>query len=175
MNTKLNLFLLIIAIIFFNSAALADNNKPLFTKAAIEKLSDSYVHNNLNIKDPAFVDVDKDGDFDILYFNKGNVEYYKNTGTLEQPVFVLENKHYDKYNVPAILNGLPMPVFFADKDGDGDLDMFAVKEKGYDKDTKKNEYRVLYSENALDLDTGTLITIILVLVIVVLVIAILGK
>lgn len=175
MNTKLNFLLIIAAILFLSALSLADNKKPTFSKEQIEKITDVYIHNNLNIKDPAFVDVDNDGDFDILYFNDGNVEYYKNIGTLEQPVFVLENKHYDKYNVPFIINGMPMPVFFADKDGDNDLDMFAVKEKGFDKEQKKNEYRVLYAENALDLDTGTLITIILVLVIVVLVIAILGK
>ena len=60
-----------------------------------------------------------------------------------------------------------------DVDGDGDLDMFAVKDKGYNKLTRQNEYNVYTAENALDLDTGTLITIILVLVIVLLVLAIL--
>lgn len=175
MNTKLNILLIAAAILFFNTVSFADNNLPTFSKEQIEKLADAYIHNNLNIKNPVFVDVDKDGIFDILSFKDGNVEYYKNTGTLEKPFFVLVNKNYDKYNVPAIIHGMPMPIFFADKNGDGKLDMFAIKEKGYDKDTKKNEYRVLYAENALDMDTGTLITIILVLVIVILLLAILGR
>jgi hypothetical protein len=175
MNTKLNILLLLAAILFLNSPTFADTNRPTFSKQQIEKITDAYIHNNLNIEDPVFADVDNDGVFDILYFNDGNVEYYRNTGTLEKPYFVLANKHYDKYRMPGIIGGMPLPVFFADADGDGDLDMYAVKEKGYDKDTKKNEYRVLYASNALDLDTGTLITIILVLVIVILLLAILGK
>ena len=97
----------------------------------------------------------------------------KKSWSTGQVVFVLRNEHFDKYNgTTFIQNGLPIPVFFADMDGDGDLDMFAVKSIGFNSETKKNEYRVLEAENYLDLDTGTLITIILVLVIVILVLAI---
>jgi hypothetical protein len=176
MKKKFLFFLLPAFILMLLSAnSFADNNKPVFSKSDIEKIADKFVHNNVNIEDPAIVDVDNDGVFDILAFNHGDVAYYRNNGTNDAPNFVLINEHYDKYKAPAIINGMPMPVFFADKDGDGDLDMFAIKEKGYDKETKKNEYRVLYSSNALDLDTGTLITIILVLVVVILLLAILGK
>ncbi len=84
------------------------------------------------------------------------------------------NKNYDHYVVtPFIADGLPMPIFFADSDGDGDMDMFAVKDKGYNRETKKNDYRILHAENHIDLDTATLITIILILVIVLLLLAIL--
>lgn len=154
----------------------ADGNNPskIFTKEEIKKLAGLYIHNNAGIENPAIVDIDGDGNFDILKFNDGNVEYYRNTGTLDKPNFVLENKNYDSYKEASFLKtGMPMPIFFADKDGDGDLDMFAVKEKGYNTLTQKNEYRVYASENALDLDTATLITIILVLVIVLLLLAIL--
>ena len=89
-------------------------------------------------------------------------------------MFVLENKHYDSYTEASFLKtGMPMPVFFADKDGDGDLDLFAVKDMGFNTVTQQNEYKVYAEENAFDLDTGTLITIILVLVIVILLLAIL--
>ena len=109
----------------------------------------------------------------MLVFNNGVVEYYKNTGTLEEPFFVLENPHYDKYESPAILKtGMPMPVFFADAKGNGKMDIFGVKELGFNEQTNKYDYRILHAENSLDLDTGTLITIILVLVIVLLVLAI---
>jgi hypothetical protein len=146
----------------------------IFTKDDIQKLSGLYVNNNVKIENPAIVDVDGDGDFDLLNFNDGNVVYYKNTGTLENPVFILENKNYDSYKEASFLKtGMPMPVFFADKDGDGDLDMFAVNEKGYNSITRQYEYKVYSAENALDLDTGTLITIILILVIVILLLAIL--
>ena len=56
--------------------------KKVFSVDDIKGLADKYVNNNLNIKNPAIVDVDGDGIFDILVFNDGNVEYYRNTGTL---------------------------------------------------------------------------------------------
>lgn len=147
--------------------------KKVFTTDEIKALADAYVNNNLGLKNPAIADVDGDGNFDIIIFKDGNVEYYRNTGTLEKPFFVAENMHYDKYKSAFFFDGkLPYPVFFADKNGDGKPDMFIIKDKIEDKTLQTNEYKVLYSENVLGLDTGMLITIILVLVIVVLVIAI---
>jgi hypothetical protein len=146
----------------------------VFTKEDIKKLADVYIENNLGLKNPAIVDVDKDGDFDILIFNDGNVEYYKNTGTLEKPFFIAENMNYDKYTTASFIDiALPYPVFFADKNGDGRPDMFVVKDKIYDSQQQKYEYKVLYAANGLNLDIGVLITIVLVLLIIVLVIIIL--
>ncbi len=157
-----------------NNQTTADKIQKTFSKSDIKKLAYAYVHNNLHIENPAIVDVDHDGKFDLLKFNDGNVEYYRNIGTLEKPEFVLENKHYDTYKEASFLKtGMPMPIFFADKDGDGDLDLFAVRESGFNSLTQQNEYTVYAADNALDLDTGTLITIILVLVIVLLLLAIL--
>jgi len=175
---KYLIFMLILSSLLTSNLK-ADENNPakisgVFSKEEIKKLSDFYVNNNVKIDNPAIVDIDRDGDFDLLKFNDGNVEYYKNTGSLEKPNFVLENKNYDSYKEASFLKtGMPMPVFFADNDGDGDLDMFAVKDKGYNSLTRQNEYKVYTAENSLDLDTGTLITIILVLVIVLLLLAIL--
>jgi len=142
--------------------------KKTFSKKDILLLADAYINNNLNVKNPMIVDVDKDGDFDILNFNnKGNVEYYKNEGTLEKPFFVLENKKYDNYEMNSFLpNGIPIPAFFADKDGDNDTDIFGIV-------TENSKYNVLYAENTVDFDHYTLITIILVLLIIVLLVAIL--
>lgn len=163
---------------FIFSIAVADNNSEIkitFSKKDILKLADKYVNNNLGINNPVVVDIDNDGDFDILKFNnKGNVEYYKNTGTLENPFFVLENKKFDNYEMNSFFSGnLPVTVFFADKDGDGDVDIFGVSKDKFDTKTNVQKYNVAYAENAFDLDHYTLITIILVLIIVVLLIAIL--
>ena len=148
--------------------------KKVFTNEDIKKLADVYVGNNLGLKNPAIVDVDQDGDFDILIFNDGNVEYYKNTGILEKPFFTAENMKYDKYTVASFIDlTLPCPVFFADKNGDMSPDMFVIKDKIYDTQLQKYEYKVLYAQNVLGLDTGVLITIVLVLLIIVLVLAIL--
>lgn len=148
----------------------ADEVKPvqkIFNKQDIAKLADRYINNNFQIKNPVVVDVDEDGDFDILNFtDKGKVEYYKNTGSLESPLFILENKNFDNYEVSSFLpNGMPVPVFLADKDGDKDMDLFGIV-----KEDSKNE--VLYIENIADLDHYTLITIILILVIVALIVII---
>jgi hypothetical protein len=174
-----NIFLISFLFFIISSSLLAYSDNPapvkkIFSQEDIKKLADKYINNNLSLKNPAIVDVDGDGIFDILIFNDGNVEYYRNTGTLEEPLFVPENMHYDKYSTAFFLKvTLPYPIFFADKDGDGKPDMFAVTDKSYDPVQQKIEYKVLYSKNSLDLDTGTLITIILVLVVVVLLIAIL--
>ena len=149
------------------------NNRNVYSTDDIKKLAGAYVNNNLHLKNPAFVDVAGDGKFDILMFNDGNVEYYRNTGTLEQPFFVLENKHYSKYSTAAFFSvQLPYPVFFADNTGNGKVDAFVVRDEGLDQETNQPQYDVVVAKNAMDLDTGTLITIILVLVIVLLVIAI---
>jgi len=148
--------------------------KSVFTNADIQSLASVYLENNLGIKNPAMVDVDKDGDFDILVFKEGNVEYYKNTGTLDKPHFIPENMTYDKYSSTLQIDlDLPYPVFFADKNGDSSPDMFVIQDKVYNTQQQKTEYKVLYSENVLGLDTGVLITIVLVLLIIVLVLAIL--
>jgi hypothetical protein len=148
--------------------------KKVFTKEDIKNLAGAYVENNLGLKNPAIVDVDMDGDFDILIFNDGNVEYYKNTGTIEKPFFIPENMKYDKYSSASIIDlSLPYPVFFADRNGDSSPDMFVIKDRIYDTQQQKVEYKILYAENGLNIDTGVLITIVLVLLIIVLVLAIL--
>jgi len=171
-----NQTLAILLILFFIKVVQSENSERIFQKEEIKRLAGIYLENKLGFENPVFVDVDKDGDFDALNFDDGNVEYYKNTGTLENPLFVLENKHYDKYDVAFFIEPhMPYPIFFADMDGDNDMDLFVVKDKEFNKSEKKFEYRISSAENALDLDTGTLITIILVLVIVLLILAVLGK
>jgi hypothetical protein len=170
-----NLIVLFSFVFLLNIALKADVPVSTFSKSEIKKLA-SVCLNKLEISNPVFADVDNDGDFDALNFDKGNVEYYKNSGTLENPVFILENKHYDKYDEAFFISSkMPYPIFFADKDGDGDMDMFVVRDKEFDKTSQKYEYNIGYAENSMNLDTGTLITIILILVIVLLILAILGR
>jgi gliding motility-associated-like protein len=74
-----------------------------------------------------FVDIDNDGDFDILlgayyyvdnYTHGDNVYYIENTGTPEAPVFVLHSNP-----IISDTDYRPYPGL-ADADGDGDLDIF---------------------------------------------------
>jgi len=168
--------LILTLILFFTGILKPDEPLKIFSKEEIKKLAGAYLENKLAFQNPVLVDVDKDGDFDALHFENGNVEYYKNTGSQDKPVFVLENKNYDKYNAAFLIDPkLSYPLFFADADGDGDMDLFAVLDKEYNKSEKKYDYNVSSGNNFLGLDTGTLVTIILILVIVLLVLMILGR
>lgn len=170
--------LLLIHIIFAFSArsdTLANTFSTVdtFLKEEIKNLSSSYLEGKLDFENPVMVDVDKDGDFDALKFEDGNVAYYNNVGSLDKPSFILENSKYEKYERAFFIDPkIPYPIFFADKDGDGDMDMFVIKDKIYNNQQQKFEYNIAIAENTIDISTGTLITIILVLVIVLLVLAI---
>ena len=179
MKTTRSIFYAVLLFIFaFSSFSLANNDNPtnttrkvirIFSKEDISKIADAYVNNNMHIENAAFVDVDGDGIFDMLVFKKGNVEYYRNAGSLESPYFVLENSHYDKYETPSLIKiGMPMPIFFVDAKGNGKIDMFAIQKLDFNSQTNKYEYRVLYADGFLGLSTATLIVIVLVLAIIVL-------
>ncbi len=163
----------ILFLIFFSYPLSSGTPLNTFSKDEIKKLSGKYLEGKLDFENPVMVDVDKDGDFDALKFEDGNVAYYKNVSTLDNPSFILENANYEKYeNAFFIDTKIPYPIFFADSDGDGDMDMFVVNDKVFNNQQQKFEYKVASAENSADLSTGTLITIILVLVIVLLVLAI---
>jgi hypothetical protein len=164
----------LISLMFISALVKADTPSNIISKSQIKKLSPQYLEGKLDFENPVFVDVDKDGDFDALKFDNGNVAYYKNVGNMDNPSFILENSNYEKYDRAFFVDPkMPYPMFFADKDGDGDMDMFVIKDKEYNNQQQKFEYKVASAENTMGLDTGTLITIILVLVIVLLVLAIL--
>lgn len=168
----------VIAVLFLSCSVLRANSpsgtKTIFSKKDIQSLAPQYINNNVKVKNPMIVDVDNDGNFDILKFtSKGKVEYYKNTGTLEIPFFVLADKNFDNYEINSFLPKMLIPMFFADSDGDKDADAFGIVSSGYDKKTLQEKYDVVEVENTAFFDNYTLITIILVLVIIVLLIAIL--
>ncbi len=166
---SINLFLFL-----FLGSVSANETLKVFSKDDIKVIAGTYIENMPGFDNPVFADTDNDGDFDALIFNDGNVELYKNIGSLTGPLFVLEDKNYDSYTSAFFIEPkIPYPLFFADKDGDNDLDLFVVKDESYNNSLQRTEYKVAAAENFLGLDQGTLITIILVLIIVVLVLAIL--
>jgi hypothetical protein len=76
---------------------------------------------------PAFVDIDRDGDFDAFIgenftTNEGNIKYYENTGTAQAPLFV---QRLDQDNpLDGVYVGQFSTPTFVDIDRDGDFDAF---------------------------------------------------
>jgi len=77
------------------------------------------------IANPAFADVDGDGDYDCLVVDEdGNENYFKNTGTAKNPVFVHVTNSDDPFKSLASTKGI-CNVSFEDWDHDGLIDLFS--------------------------------------------------
>ena len=82
---------------------------------------------------PRFIDLDKDGDQDIVAGNEeGYLIYYENQGTASQPMWSFIYNYFDSLDV-----GNSCVPAFADLDFDGDYDML----------TGKGFHKVTYYEN----------------------------
>ena len=78
---------------------------------------------------PEFVDLDNDGDLDLVIGQKGGIiRYFKNTGTTTDPHFVQQTGGANPFN-GLNLGNYSRPAF-ADLDGDGDLDLFSGSQGG---------------------------------------------
>ncbi len=75
---------------------------------------------------PALVDIDGDGDLDLFVGEaSGQLNFYRNTGTPQRPVFTLESDAYGGIDVGR----RSVPVF-VDIDRDGDYDLLLGREEG---------------------------------------------
>ena len=85
-----------------------------------------------NFSAPQLIDLDKDGMTDLVIGEKkGNLNFYKNTGTISEPVFTLVSDSLGKVNVTdynVSYNGYSVPCFF--KDNDDKIKLIVGSEKG---------------------------------------------
>ncbi len=123
------------------------NNLLLYTNVAEEgfdlrfQQSDFLVDTHLDFgsfSSPEFVDVNQDGLMDLVVATKGKPSnnmytpalfYYKNTGTLTNPVFELEDDDYLGFSQFA-LTGIQPSIGFGDVDGDADIDLIIAFNNG---------------------------------------------
>ncbi|MDZ4711828.1 MAG: FG-GAP-like repeat-containing protein [bacterium] len=67
----------------------------------------------------SFTDIDNDGDEDLFVGSDyAKISFYKNTGTIQSPSFILEND-----SLPILSSSFNYAPAFADLDNDGDQDM----------------------------------------------------
>ena len=94
-----------------------------------------------------FVDIDNDGDFDIIMMGSDTLTYFKNIGSKSNPIFERQSEAdspWDSSTVAAANMDVPIPVF-EDFDRDGDYDMFFMADSGIvfwieNTGTKENAY-----------------------------------
>jgi len=78
---------------------------------------------------PALVDVDDDDDFDLFVgASDGTIQYFKNTGAANAPVFVGQIGAANPFNGVDV--GRSSAPTFVDVDGDGDFDAFIGERDG---------------------------------------------
>ncbi|UXX77924.1 FG-GAP-like repeat-containing protein [Reichenbachiella carrageenanivorans] len=104
---------------------------PAFEEQTGENNPFDGISTDYDYSNPALVDIDADGDFDLFigdYY--GYIYYYKNTGTASAPAFEAQTGGASPFGSDSIVDGYATPTF-VDIDNDGDFDMVSGNEEEY--------------------------------------------
>jgi hypothetical protein len=88
----------------------------------------------------AFIDIDKDGDFDAMFGRDGDTGYFENTGSATSPAFTLRTGHLDPFDDIGHIESAPT---FADMNFDGHMDLLLGWFYGDDIDYYQNIPKVV--------------------------------
>lgn len=92
---------------------------------------------------PVFVDIDNNGTLDCFIGSTNSIHYYKNTGSISNPIFVIQLSNSNPFSGVTSSGSRSYLPSFIDIDGDTDLDCFL----GYvDFDTEDSQ-GILYYKN----------------------------
>ncbi|MBW1297772.1 FG-GAP-like repeat-containing protein, partial [Aquimarina litoralis] len=79
-----------------------------------------------------FVDLDNDSDLDLVALGSDKLTYYKNIGSINNPIFERQSEADSPWADESAFNNMDVPIpAFEDFDKDGDFDMFFMIDTGF--------------------------------------------
>lgn len=106
-------------ILFFRNVGTPENPKFVRDDNLLREVNEKEYHNSVSY--PFLADLDGDGDYDLILSSFRGLQYYRNVGDRNYPIFFKIDNFFFEVNKYTGNDAKPV---FVDIDGDGDLDLF---------------------------------------------------
>lgn len=106
-------------ILFFKNVGTPENPKFVRDDNLLREVNEKEYHNSVSY--PFLADLDGDGDYDLILSSFRGLQYYRNVGDRNYPIFFKIDNFFFEVNKYTGNDAKPV---FVDIDGDGDLDLF---------------------------------------------------